>query len=105
MNKCVSIVPVIDEAAEFRKFAQQTDARRAREARQRHEIETRLNEGARRRRKEIRRLLRRVRSCIMGTVAAFCALCAVLLWNAANPLPSIFPALFAVMAIWIGVRK
>lgn len=105
MSKCVAIVPVIDEAAEFRKFERQTDERRAREARQRHEVESRISEAERRRRKEIRKLLRRVRSCIMGVIATFCALCAVLLWNAANPLPSVFPALFAIMAIWVGVSK
>lgn len=105
MNKCVALVPVIDETAEFCKFERRTDERRAREARQRHEVEARISEAERRRRKEIRRLLRRVRSCIMGIVATFCGFCSVLLWNAENPLPAVFPALFAVIAIWVGVKK
>ena len=105
MNKCLAIVPVIDATSEFCKFERRTDERRAREARQRCEVEARISEAERRRRKETRRLLRRVRSCIMGIIATFCGFCAVLLWSAANPLPAVFPALFSVLAIWIGVRK
>ena len=105
MNKCVALVPVIDETAEFCKFERRTDERRAREARQRREVEARISEAERRRRREIRRLLRRVRSCIMGLAATLCAFCSVLLWNAENPPPAVCPALFAVIAIWLGVKK
>lgn len=105
MNNCTALVPLVDENAEFRKFERQTDARRAAEARQRQEVEARLSEAERRRRKETRRILRRTHACIMGMLATLCAISAVLLWNPAAPLPSIFPALCAVLAVWNGIRR
>lgn len=105
MNHCTALVPLVDEAAEFRHFERQTDARRAAEARQRQEVEARLSEAERRRRKDIRRILRRTRACIMGMLATLCAISAVLLWNPAAPLPSIFPVLCSLLAVWNGIRR
>ena len=105
MNHCTSLVPLVDEAAEFRHFERQTDARRAAENRQRQEVEARLSEAERRRRKDIRRILRRTRACVMGMLATLCAISAVLLWNPAAPLPAIFPALCSLLAVWNGIRR
>lgn len=105
MNNCTALVPLVDETAEFRKFERQTDARRAAEARQRQEVEAHLSEAERRRRKDIRRILRRTRACIMGMLATLCAISAVLLWNPAAPLPSIFPVLCSLLAVWNGIRR
>ena len=41
MNHCTALVPLVDEAAEFRHFERQTDARRAAEERQRREVDAR----------------------------------------------------------------
>lgn len=105
MNNCTALVPTVDEAAEFRKLERQTDARRAAEARQRHEVEARCTEAERRRRKEHHRIFRRVRTCIMGMLATLCAISAVLLWSPEAPLPAVFPALCAVLAVWTGIRR
>lgn len=105
MNHCTSLVPLVDEAAEFRHFERQTDARRAAEERQRREVDARLSEAERRRRKDIRRILRRTRACVMGMLATLCAISAVLLWNPAAPLPAIFPALCSLLAVWNGIRR
>lgn len=105
MNNCTALVPTVDEAAEFRKLERQTDARRAAEARQRHEVEARCTEAERRRRKERHRIFRRVRTCIMGMLATLCAISAVLLWNPTAPLSAVFPALCAVLAVWNGIRR
>ena len=105
MNNCTALVPLVDEAAEFRHFERQTDARRAAEERQRREVDARLSEAERRRRKETRRILRRTRACVMGMLATLCAISTVLLWNPAAPLPAIFPALCAVLAVWNGIRR
>lgn len=105
MNHCTALVPLVDEAAEFRHFERQTDARRAAEARQRQEVEARLSEAERRRRKETRRILRRTRACIMGMLATVCAISAVLLWNQEAPFAAIFPALCSALAVWNGIRR
>ena len=105
MNHCTALVPLVDEAAEFRHFERQTDARRAAEARQRHEVEARCTEAERRRRKEHHRIFRRVRACVMGMLATLCAISAVLLWSPEAPLPAVFPALCAVLAVWDGIRR
>lgn len=105
MNNCTALVPAVDEAAEFRHFERQTDARRAAEARQRQEVEARLSEAERRRRRELRRVFRRVRACVMGMLATLCAISAVLLWSPEAPLPAVFPALCAVLAVWYGIRR
>lgn len=105
MNKCTALVPAVDEAAEFRHFERQTDARRAAEERQRREVDARLSEAERRRRKELRRVFRRVRACVMGMLATLCAISAVLLWNPAAPLPAVFPALCSLLAVWNGIRR
>ena len=105
MNNCTALVPLVDEAAEFRRFERQTDARRAAEERQRREVDARLSEAERRRRRELRRVFRRVRACIMGMLATLCVISAVLLWNPTAPLPAVFPALCAVLAVWNGIRR
>lgn len=105
MNHCTALVPLVDEAAEFRHFERRTEARRAAEARQRHEVDARLSEAERRRRKETRRILRRTRACIMGMLATLCAISAVLLWSPEAPLPAIFPALCSLLAVWNGIRR
>ena len=105
MNNCTALVPLVDETAEFRKFERQTDARRAAEARQRQEVEARLSEAERRRRKELRRVFRRFRACVMGMLATLCAISAVLLWSPEAPLSAVFPALCAVLAVWNGIRR
>ena len=105
MNNCTALVPLVDENAEFRKFERQTDARRAAEARQRQEVEARLSEAERRRRKDIRRILRRTRACIMGMLANLCAISVVLLWSPEAPLPAVFPALCSLLAVWNGIRR
>ncbi len=105
MNNCTALVPLVDETAEFRKFERQTDARRAAEERQRCEVDARLSEAERRRRRELRRVFRRVRACVMGMLATLCAISAVLLWSPEAPLPAVFPALCAVLAVWNGIRR
>lgn len=105
MNNCTALVPLVDEAAEFRHFERQTDARRAAEERQRREVDARLSEAERRRRKELRRVFRRVRACVMGMLATLCAISAVLLWSPEAPLSASFPALCAVLAVWNGIRR
>lgn len=105
MNHCTALVPLVDEAAEFRHFERQTDARRAAEERQRHEVDARLSEAERRRRKELRRVFRRVRACVMGMLATVCAISAVLLWSPEAPLPAVFPALCSALAVWNGIRR
>ncbi len=99
MNHCTALVPLVDEAAEFRHFERQTDARRAAEERQRREVDARLSEAER------RRIVRRTRACIMGMLATVCAISAVLLWSPEAPLPAVFPALCAVLAVWNGIRR
>lgn len=105
MNNCTALVPLVDEAAEFRNFERQTDARRAAEERQRREVDARLSEAERRRRRETRRIVRRTRACIMGMLATVCAISAVLLWNPEAPLAAIFPALCSALAVWTGIRR
>lgn len=105
MNNCTSLVPLVDEAAEFRHFERQTEARRAAEERQRREVDARLSEAERRRRRKTRRIVRRTRACIMGMLATVCAISAVLLWNPEAPLAAIFPALCSVLAVWNGIRR
>ena len=105
MNHCTALVPLVDEAAEFRHFERQTDARRAAEERQRREVDARLSEAERRRRKELRRVFRRVRACVMGMLATVCAISAVLLWSPEAPLAAIFPALCSALAVWNGIRR
>lgn len=105
MNNCTALVPLVDEAAEFRHFERQTEARRAAEERQRREVGARLSEAERRRRRETRRIVRRTRACIMGMLATVCAISAVLLWNPEAPLAAIFPALCSALAVWNGIRR
>lgn len=105
MNHCTALVPLVDEAAEFRHFERQTEARRAEEARRRNEAEARLSEAERRRRRELHRVFRRVHACVMGMLATLCAVSAVLLWSPEAPLSAIFPALCAVLAVWNGIRR
>ena len=112
MSNCTALVPLVDEAAEFRHFERQTDARRAAEERQRREVDARLSEAdarlseaERRRRKELRRVFRRVRACVMGMLATVCAISAVLLWSPEAPLSAVFPALCSALAVWNGIRR
>lgn len=105
MNKCTALIPLPDEAAEFRGFERRTDARRAAEARHQREAESRAAEAERLRRKETRRIIHNCKLLFLGMASACCGICAVLAWRASYPALAIFPAALALLAIWAGVRK